>query len=151
MPCPSLTINLNISHPFSPRPPPLKYLHLIFSFVSLFIPSSTPLSLFLLYPQSEFLPLPSSPSPLSILFGGGVLERCSVTANCLLHGAKRGGRGNLWEAGGPCCRLKSWRTVRHLNTVYFTSVRVFLSAFCLDSMCGTPRSVFGHLGINHVQ
>lgn len=59
---------------------------------------STSFSLCLLHPPSVFLTLFSS---LFFGGGGGVLERCSVTAKCLLRGAKKSrGRGNLWETGG---------------------------------------------------
>ncbi len=78
--------------------PPLKYLHLISCFVSYLPLVCISLSLSLLSPLFEFLSLSSS-SPLSILSGGGVLERCSATANCLLQGAKRGG-------GETCGRRK---------------------------------------------
>lgn len=125
-------------------PPPLKYLHLISSFVS-YLPL---VFISLLSPLFEFLSLSSS-SPLFILSGRGVLERCSATANCLLQGAKRGGRGNLWETEGPCCRRKSWCTARYLNTVCFTSsVFVgFLSGLhCVELPAGFFQSCGWTLG-----
>lgn len=101
---------------------PLKY-HQNLSF---FLPS---FSLCLLHLQSVFLTLFSS-----LFFGGGgVLERCSVTAKCPLRGAKKiKGEGKpVGDRRRPCCRLES-RCTRLSGS---TSVGVLLSAFLSSSAC----------------
>lgn len=89
-------------------------------------------SLCLLHPQSVFLTLFSS----LFFFGGGgdVLERCSVTAKCLLRGAKKiKGEGKpVGDKRRPCCRLESQCTARLSSS---TSVGVLLSAFLSSAAC----------------
>lgn len=75
----------------------------------------------------SLLSLSPPPLPLSSLVVVSLRGAVLLLTVCYRE-QREGGRGNLWEMAGPCCRHKSWCTARYLNTVDISSFSV-MSAF----------------------